>query len=106
MLHAFTEAIQGYAELRAYLADCHGEPEPDIISWLRSKRAVYVDPQGVPKAKEWEDAFYEGFWAVSNFLTDYDAESDEIAAVVYEEGLLNDEPWAVEAHERRIADDV
>lgn len=30
-----------------------------------------------------------------------DAESDEIVAMLYEEGLETEEPWAVEAYEYR-----
>jgi hypothetical protein len=101
IIHAFSRTVQEYATLRAYVSHRYGEPDPDLTAWLMTVGGAYVDPESVPKAAEWDQMFYEAWHGLHVLLNDYDAESDEITQVVYEEALTDGEPWAEEAHERR-----
>ncbi len=42
--------------------------------------------------------FWQGWHEVMGALKEYYAESDAIADLIYEEALVNGEPWALEAH--------
>lgn len=98
----FLECCQSYENLRGYVADRYDDPEPDVNAWLREKGAAYVED--VAKADAWHDRFFEAFRLMGGALREYDAESDEIVQVVYEDALLDGAGWAEEAHESRRND--
>lgn len=99
MMHAFVRVAGDLSNLRGYVADRFGESDPDVVAWLKSKRAVWVE--SVPGVAEQEDLFWASFWGIDALIVEEEAESDEIAQVVYELALEEGEPWAVEAHEHR-----
>lgn len=93
------EAWSDYSNLRGYLADRYNDPHPDVTGWLRSKGCVFVD--GVPEEEAWQERCWTAWEALDAALRDFDAESDEITQIVYEEALADGEPWAEEAYEHR-----
>lgn len=93
------EAWTDYANLRGYISDRYGDPHPDVSGWLKSKGCVFVE--GVPEEEAWQERFWVASEGLRAVLEAYDAESDELIQVVYEDALADGVPWAVEAYEHR-----
>jgi hypothetical protein len=99
MAEVVSEAWTDYANLRGYLSDRYGDPTPDVTGWLQSKGCVFVED--VPEEEAWQERFWAASEDLRAVLAAYDAESDQITQIVYEEALADGEPWADEAHEAR-----
>lgn len=99
MAEVVGEAWTDYANLRGYLSDRYGDPNPDVTGWLLSKGCVFVE--GVPEEEAWQERFWAASEDLRAVLAAYDAESDGITQTVYEEALADGEPWAEVAYEVR-----
>lgn len=67
---------------------------------FRCEQARHVDG-GTFNSYEAAGRFWQGFHAVRAAMEAYEAETDEINDALYEEALVNGEPWAIEAYDHR-----
>jgi hypothetical protein len=98
MRDAFALTVAELTELRRYLAERYGDREPDPLAYLTKGRGSSLNDRN---SYERGGDFWGAWHALFGVLEAYDAESDEVTEAVYEEALINGEPWAEEAYEIR-----
>jgi hypothetical protein len=104
----FVEVISDYERLRGYMALRHDDNigNSETAQWLADNgHGLFVE--GVPEADDWRERYWPE--TASSAPTEippgasnpWTEEADEITEIIYEDALIEGEPWAEESHAYR-----